>query len=68
MENIIEKVESLAKAVGQKSSEAIKEAELDVRIMELKERTEDFVRRRPIESVAIGLLAGILLGRLLTRK
>lgn len=68
MENIIEKVESFAKAVGQKSSELMREAELDVRLVEFKDRTEDFVRRRPLESVAIGLLAGILLGRLLTRK
>ena len=65
---MFEKVESFAKAIGQKGSDVIKDAEIDVRLTELKERTEDFVRRRPLESVAIGLLAGIVLGRLLTRR
>jgi ElaB/YqjD/DUF883 family membrane-anchored ribosome-binding protein len=68
MDTMFEKVESFAKAIGQKGSDVIKDAEIDVRLTELKERTEDFVRRRPLESVAIGLLAGIVLGRLLTRR
>lgn len=68
MDTVFEKVESFAKALGKKSSDVIKEAELDVRVLELKERTEEFVRRKPLESVAIGLIAGIILGRLITRK
>jgi ElaB/YqjD/DUF883 family membrane-anchored ribosome-binding protein len=68
MNTVFEKVESFAKAVGQKGSEVIKDADLDIRFLEIKERTEDFIRRKPVESVAIGLLVGVILGRMLTRK
>lgn len=68
MNTVFEKVESIAKAVGQKGSEVIKDADLEVRFHEIKEHTEDFIRRKPIESVAIGLLVGIVLGRMFTRK
>lgn len=44
----------------------IEEEELAKRIKDLKQRAEKIIRKHPVKSVAGGLLAGYILGKLLS--
>lgn len=48
------------------SRNVIEDEELNRRIEELKMRTELMIRNNPLKSVAAGLLAGFILGKILS--
>jgi len=46
------------------SREVLADDELRDRLLELKDRTEELIRKHPVGSIAAGLLAGFILGKI----
>lgn len=46
------------------SREVLADDDLRDRLQELKDKTESLVRKHPVGSIAVGLLAGFILGKL----
>lgn len=63
-EEILENLNSRLDDAINRGREAIDDDELAERVDELKRRAELMIRRHPIKSVAAGLLAGYLIGKI----
>lgn len=68
IDDIVTNIEATFTAVAKRGREFLEESELDTRIDELREKTERVVRDHPYQSILFGAIAGILLGRLFSRK
>lgn len=68
IDEVVNKVESTIVAIARQGSGFLKESELDVRIAEVKRKTEQLVRENPIKSLVIGTIIGFLIGRVLSRN
>lgn len=65
-EEIIQNLnERLDKAI-EKGREILEDEELQVRLDELKDKTEATIRQHPIKSVAIGLAVGFIAAKIFT--
>jgi ElaB/YqjD/DUF883 family membrane-anchored ribosome-binding protein len=51
-----------------KGRKVVKDEQLTERIDELKKQTENTIRKHPIKSVAIGLLAGYVVGKIFSSE
>ena len=51
-----------------KGRKVVKDEQLTERIDELKKQTENTIRKHPINSVAIGLLAGYVVGKIFSSE
>ena len=51
-----------------KGRKEVKDEQLTERIDELKKQTENTIRKHPIKSVAIGLLAGYVVGKIFSSE
>ncbi|MBC7538921.1 MAG: hypothetical protein H7281_08870 [Bacteriovorax sp.] len=58
-------VSTLGNLAGMKAEDL---EDLEVRLKDAKEKTSEFIRNYPLTSVAIGLGAGFLIGRLFSKK
>ncbi|MDD4974086.1 MAG: hypothetical protein PHY93_07025 [Bacteriovorax sp.] len=56
---------TLSDLTGMKSEDL---EDLELRLKEAKEKTAEFIRNYPLTSVAIGVGAGFLLGKLFSKK
>ncbi len=65
-EEILENLNNRLDDALDRSRKAIDDDELDQRIEELKMRAELTIRKNPLKSVAAGLLAGFILGKILS--
>lgn len=68
IDDIVTNIEATFATVARRGRAFLEESELDTRIDELREKTERVVRDHPYQSILIGAIAGILLGRLFSRK
>jgi ElaB/YqjD/DUF883 family membrane-anchored ribosome-binding protein len=65
-EEIIENLNQELDNALDRGRQMVEDEEMSVRLEELKQRAENLVRKHPVKSVAGGLLAGYLLGKLLS--
>lgn len=65
-EEILENLNSRLDDALTRGKRLVEDEELALRMDELKERAEHVIRQHPVRSVAIGLLAGFLLGKILS--
>jgi len=68
LDEVVDRVESTIMAIARQGSDFLKESELDVRISEVKRKTEQLVREHPVESLVVGAVVGYLIGRLFSRN
>jgi ElaB/YqjD/DUF883 family membrane-anchored ribosome-binding protein len=68
LDEVVDRVESTIMAIARQGSDFLKESELDVRIAEVKRKTEQLVREHPVESLVVGAVVGYLIGRLFSRN
>jgi len=68
IDEIVTNIEATFATAAQRGRAFIEESELDTRIDELREKTERIVRENPYQSILIGALAGLIIGRLFSRK
>ncbi len=68
LDEVVDRLESTLVALARQGNDFLRESELDVRMAELKQRTEQAVRNHPVESLVAGALVGFLIGRVLFRK
>jgi len=65
-EEIIENLNQELDDALDRGRQMVEDEDLAVRLEELKQRAENLVRKHPVKSMAGGLLAGYLLGKLLS--
>ena len=65
-EEIIENLNQELDDALDRGRQMVEDEDLAVRLEELKQRAENLVRKHPAKSMAGGLLAGYLLGKLLS--
>ncbi len=65
-EEIIENLNERLDEALDRGRKIVEEEELAERVEDLKQRTEILIRKHPVKSVAAGLLAGYILGKLLS--
>ncbi len=65
-EEILQNLNSRLDEALDRSRKVIEDEELNQRIEELKMRAELMIRKNPLKSVAAGLLAGFILGKILS--
>jgi len=65
-EEIIENLNQELDDALDRGRKMVEDEELTERIDEVKKRAENLIRKHPVKSVAGGLLAGYLLGKLLS--
>jgi ElaB/YqjD/DUF883 family membrane-anchored ribosome-binding protein len=68
LDEVVDRVESTIMAIARQGSDFLKESELDVRIAEVKRKTEQLVKEHPVESLVVGAVVGYLIGRLFSRN
>jgi ElaB/YqjD/DUF883 family membrane-anchored ribosome-binding protein len=68
IDDIVTNIEATLTAAAKRGREFLEESELDTRIDELREKTERVVREHPYETIFIGAIVGMIIGRLFTRK
>jgi len=67
-EEIIQNInERLDRAID-KGREILEDEDLQVRLEELKDKSESTIRKNPIKSVAIGLAVGFIAAKIFTSK
>ncbi|MDZ7682063.1 MAG: hypothetical protein U5J63_10230 [Fodinibius sp.] len=65
-EEIIENLNQELDNALDRGRQMVEDEQMAVRLEELKQRAENLVRKHPVKSVAGGLLAGYLLGKILS--
>jgi len=68
LDEVVDRVESTIMAIARQGSDFLKESELDVRIAEVKRKTQQLVKEHPVESMVVGVVVGYLVGRLFSRN
>jgi ElaB/YqjD/DUF883 family membrane-anchored ribosome-binding protein len=68
LDEIVERVESTVMAMARQGNDFLKESELDVRIAEVKRKTEQLVREHPVQTLVVGAIAGYIIGRIFFRN
>jgi ElaB/YqjD/DUF883 family membrane-anchored ribosome-binding protein len=68
LDEVVDRVESTIMAIARQGSDFLKESELDVRIAEVKRKTEQLVKEHPVESLVVGVVVGYFIGRLFSRN
>ncbi len=68
LDEVVDKVETTILAIVRQGSDFLKESELDVRISEVKRKTQQLVKEHPVESMLVGVVIGYMVGRLFSRK
>lgn len=68
LDEIADKVESTVLAIARHGSEFLRESELDVRMADVKRKTERVVRDHPVESMVVGAIVGYFIGRIFFRS
>jgi ElaB/YqjD/DUF883 family membrane-anchored ribosome-binding protein len=68
LDEIVERVESTVMAMARQGNDFLKESELDVRIAEVKRKTEQLVREHPVQTLMVGAIAGYIIGRIFFRN
>lgn len=65
-EEIIENLNERLDEALDRSRQIVEDEELAERIEDLKQRAEILIRKHPVKSVAVGLFAGYILGKILS--
>ncbi len=52
----------------EKGRKVVKDEQFSERINEIKKQTEQTIRKHPVKSVAIGLLAGFIVGKIFSSE
>ncbi len=68
LDEVVDRIESTVVALARQGNDFLRESELDVRIAEVKRRTEQVVCNHPVESVIVGAIVGFFIGRILFRN
>jgi len=68
LDEVVDRVESTILAIARQGSDFLKESELDVRISEVKRKTQELVKEHPVESMLVGVVIGYIVGRLFSRN
>lgn len=67
-EEILQNLNSRLDDALERGRKVVKDEELSERIDELKEQAEQTIRKHPLKSVAIGLLAGYIVGKIFSSE
>lgn len=65
-EEILQNLNSSLDEALEKGRQVVKEEQLAERIEELKAQAEKTIRKHPLKSIAVGLLTGFVLGKILS--
>jgi len=68
LDEVVDRVESTILAIARQGSDFLKESELDVRISEVKRKTQELVKEHPVESMLVGVVIGYIVGRSFSRN
>ena len=68
LDEVIDRIESTVVALARQGNEFLKESELDMRMAEVKRKTEQVVRNHPVESLVVGAIFGFFIGRIFFRN
>lgn len=63
-EEILQNINQSLDEALEKGRQAVKDEQLAERLDELKSQAESVIRRHPLKSIAAGLLAGYVLGKI----
>lgn len=67
-EEILQNLNSRLDDALERGRKVVNDEELSERIDELKEQAEQTIRKHPLKSVAIGLLAGYIVGKIFSSE
>lgn len=67
-EEIIQNLNERLDRAIEKGREILEDEELQIRLEELREKTESSIRKHPIKSVAIGLAVGFIAAKIFTSE
>lgn len=68
MEPVLNKVTDSLDELAHKLEKIYHDTELDHKVEYVRLKTKDFIIRKPIESVGIGLVVGFVIGKLINRN
>lgn len=67
-EEILQNLNSRLDDALERGRKVVKDEEFSERIDELKEKAEQTIRKHPLKSVAVGLLAGYIVGKIFSSE